>query len=524
MVFMDGTWLYYSLFDGGRANCPLQRKLGANWVRDYRVDWNKVIQVIESSLSTQLFYAHGYTRLVEIIRTYVFTSTRADTSIDGKRSRLIADFEKANFDVQRLLTKGSQEKCVDISLAVEMLYMATVPDGYDIAVIVTGDKDFIPAMQKTRMKGKRVAVCSQRNSCNRDLTNPSNRLKDFDVIWLDDYIDEIIAPMRSDPEGTTGSDDAIVELLRKFLARQDGSASSRDVGRYLNSAKMDGHQDTDARTLMRRRYPSLRSFLEKYYEVFDIEEIEKKPDGDYFYEYRVILSEEEGEEEEEEEEEERLETQSEREREREGDDVSSRTCEELRAALRESGLSVSGRKEQLIRRLRESGDTGEPLSSDLTHPHPHHDPQEETELVDDERLKREREKERERRGDGGAYENENGGKVVRETDSESGRAYKAGTESAEDEDQWILGLIRDFVAVSETETSSSRLIGKYLQIIPGGIGGNALSHLKRHYGSLSKFISAHPETFQLLDAEKKTSSKEFIVKLVTGQPLLESTM
>ena len=48
---------------------------------------------------------------------------------------------------------GQQEKCVDISLAVEMLYMATVPDAYDVAVIITGDKDFMPAMQKTRLTG-----------------------------------------------------------------------------------------------------------------------------------------------------------------------------------------------------------------------------------------------------------------------------------------------------------------------------------------------------------------------------------
>ena len=51
---------------------------------------------------------------------------------------------------------------MDISLAVEMLYMATVPDAYDVAVIITGDKDFMPAMQKTRLTGKRdnwVVLC-----------------------------------------------------------------------------------------------------------------------------------------------------------------------------------------------------------------------------------------------------------------------------------------------------------------------------------------------------------------------------
>jgi uncharacterized LabA/DUF88 family protein len=50
----------------------------------------------------------------------------------------------SNFEVHKYVTAQLQEKCVDISLAVEMLSLATVPDAYDIAVIITGDKDFIP--------------------------------------------------------------------------------------------------------------------------------------------------------------------------------------------------------------------------------------------------------------------------------------------------------------------------------------------------------------------------------------------
>lgn len=94
----------------------------------------------------------------------------------------------------RFETVDNQEKCVDISLAVEMLYLATIPNAYEIACIVTGDKDFMPAMQKTRMLGKRVALCSMRNGCNADLAGETGQLRDFDVIWLEDYFDEIIVP------------------------------------------------------------------------------------------------------------------------------------------------------------------------------------------------------------------------------------------------------------------------------------------------------------------------------------------
>jgi hypothetical protein len=77
-----------------------------------------------------------------------------------------------------------------------MLYMSAIPDAFDIAVIVTGDKDFIPALEKTRMRAKKVAICSVRSSCNKDLIKPESRVRDFDVIWLDDYVDDLLIPRR----------------------------------------------------------------------------------------------------------------------------------------------------------------------------------------------------------------------------------------------------------------------------------------------------------------------------------------
>ena len=58
---------------------------------------------------------------------------REDTKVETHRMRLLNDFYTCNFDVTKHVTQGHAEKCVDISLAVEMLFMATVPDAYDIA-------------------------------------------------------------------------------------------------------------------------------------------------------------------------------------------------------------------------------------------------------------------------------------------------------------------------------------------------------------------------------------------------------
>ena len=71
-----------------------------------------------------------------------------------------------------------------ISLAVEMMHYASIPGAYDIAVLISGDKDFIPAMSRIRQKGKSVALCSMRNCCSRDLLDPNAHVRDFEPIWL----------------------------------------------------------------------------------------------------------------------------------------------------------------------------------------------------------------------------------------------------------------------------------------------------------------------------------------------------
>lgn len=56
------------------------------------------------------------------------------------RMRMFRDMATANYDVHMMETIGRGEKCVDIQLAVEMLHYATVPNAFDMAVILTGDK------------------------------------------------------------------------------------------------------------------------------------------------------------------------------------------------------------------------------------------------------------------------------------------------------------------------------------------------------------------------------------------------
>ncbi len=102
-VFIDGTWLYYSLVAGrGTASSdPVARKFGTNWKKSYGIDWLKFPKLIADNISQQLKRQNSLRQGVEVTRTSVFTSLRADTASGDARELMVSDFRRANFDVHR---------------------------------------------------------------------------------------------------------------------------------------------------------------------------------------------------------------------------------------------------------------------------------------------------------------------------------------------------------------------------------------------------------------------------------------
>lgn len=80
---------------------------------------------------------------------------------------------------------GSHEKESDLRLAVEMVAGA-FQDEYDRAVLVSGDRDFLPAVQKVQELGKPVTVASFAVSLAGDLAAQAD-----DVVQIDDIAETI---------------------------------------------------------------------------------------------------------------------------------------------------------------------------------------------------------------------------------------------------------------------------------------------------------------------------------------------
>ena len=267
MVFIDGTWLYYSLFER-ESRCPINKKFGYGWPRSHSFDWTALPRILCQALQDPAggtWTTERQGRPVEIARMSVFTSYKADTLETSNRYQLFQDMRAAGYDVHQMETVGRSEKCVDIQLAVEMLHYATVPNSYDTAVLLSGDKDFMPALIRVRQKGRKVAICSMKSGVNRALYE-TDGLKDYDMIWLEDYLDELIVPKQgvpneSDHGTTTVHPFVVARLVWEFVeASGEPYVSSRDVGRYLKSLHLGRTSFLDH---IKARHSGLNVFLKK---------------------------------------------------------------------------------------------------------------------------------------------------------------------------------------------------------------------------------------------------------------------
>ena len=119
---------------------------------------------------------------IRLKKEYCYEIELLPIDFEGRRLRKEDRDEKDQFE--------AKEKCVDILLATKMLYFAALPDVYDVAVAVVGDRDFIPLFRYVRQLGKRIAVASIRDCCTVEFSDLLDEagVRDLNMIWLDDLL------------------------------------------------------------------------------------------------------------------------------------------------------------------------------------------------------------------------------------------------------------------------------------------------------------------------------------------------
>jgi uncharacterized LabA/DUF88 family protein len=93
-------------------------------------------------------------------------------------------------DVGYKIVKGHMEdgkqKEVDVTLAVEML-MHAVNDHYDVAILMSGDRDFIPVISAVQALGKKVEVVAYSDSTSREVVSVSDEFIRMEKLPVIEY-------------------------------------------------------------------------------------------------------------------------------------------------------------------------------------------------------------------------------------------------------------------------------------------------------------------------------------------------
>lgn len=161
------------------------------------VDHNNILHVFMQ----RGFFRFNYLKLREIVTNKRNTiSTKIYLGIEPSKTRQIASGRKSFFDFLRrndfelytarvrISPSGKRkEKEIDVKLATDMLSSA-FENLYDTCVLVSGDGDFKPVLEKIISLGKNVEIWAFKETISQRL---SQLVLYNNLNFLDDYLDEL---------------------------------------------------------------------------------------------------------------------------------------------------------------------------------------------------------------------------------------------------------------------------------------------------------------------------------------------
>lgn len=169
MIFIDGSNLHWARMNYNKTNKT-----------NLKIDFKKMLDLLAGSrfLVRAMYYCSKPIPPID---------PRQIRFLDYLRNIGIQVIEKPLKTRTDLATKTmfKVEKGVDVALAVDLIGMAW-EDAYDTAVLVSGDEDYLGAVNKVMSKGRNVEVSVFRNSLSAEL-----RKAVLKITYLDDIINLI---------------------------------------------------------------------------------------------------------------------------------------------------------------------------------------------------------------------------------------------------------------------------------------------------------------------------------------------
>lgn len=172
---------------------------------DVEIPPHAIVRLLEHNLRCKMSYK-GYP---ELVRTYMYFTAFPESHPNCGSQKVITDhleservsrietrFGRLGNKIEEKVTctkcdhkfkaKALGQKGVDVNIAADMVDLA-YKNAFDSAILVSGDSDFVPAIQYVKSLGKIVGVASFRNRVSEE----QEIMKIADVrIYLDEFLNE----------------------------------------------------------------------------------------------------------------------------------------------------------------------------------------------------------------------------------------------------------------------------------------------------------------------------------------------
>jgi uncharacterized LabA/DUF88 family protein len=154
MIFIDGSNLFWT---------AKRFKLG------YRIDLQKLVKELTGQRP--------------LIRPYFYSGVGVPPSEPQIKFHHKLKYSGINVVTRPLRQRGDRwiEKGIDVALVTDMLGMA-FRNVYDIAILVSGDRDLAEAIEEVKRLGKRVEIASFESSIAEDMKMIADRFISLDAI------------------------------------------------------------------------------------------------------------------------------------------------------------------------------------------------------------------------------------------------------------------------------------------------------------------------------------------------------
>jgi len=168
VVFIDGSNLYYSLKN----------------LKITRIDFQKLLHLLtKDKLLISTFYYNASLNIKVNPKTYW------EQQKFFNELRKIPDFDVVLYKLRKHKRKDGNYvfdvKGDDVHLAVDLVSGA-YEDLYDVAIIVSGDEDFVPAIKKAQKLGKKITNAYFKSSSSTSLKKTCNNF-----IYMNDLVKEL---------------------------------------------------------------------------------------------------------------------------------------------------------------------------------------------------------------------------------------------------------------------------------------------------------------------------------------------